>query len=62
MTAGDGSVKEVASEEWRSLPVGKRITHALVKGIDAFVEEDTEELRAEISARGGRPIEVSRAR
>ncbi|MFD2091382.1 methionine synthase [Blastococcus deserti] len=56
--AGDGSVKEIASEEWRSLPVGERITHALVKGIDAFVEEDTEELRQEISARGGRPIEV----
>ena len=32
--AGDGSVKEVATEEWRSLPVGERITHALVKGID----------------------------
>ena len=56
--AGDGAVKEVASEEWRSLPVGERITHALVKGIDEFVEADTEELRAEISARGGRPIEV----
>ena len=56
--AGDGSVKEVATEEWRSLPVGERITHALVKGIDAFVEDDTEELRALISERGGRPIEV----
>jgi len=56
--AGDGSVKEVATEEWRSLPVGERITHALVKGIDAHVEDDTEELRCEISARGGRPIEV----
>ena len=56
--AGDGSVKEVASEEWRSLPVGERITHALVKGIDEFVESDTEELRALISDRGGRPIEV----
>ncbi|MGY2003725.1 methionine synthase [Blastococcus sp. SYSU DS1024] len=56
--AGDGSVKEVATEEWRSLPVGERITHALVKGIDAHVEDDTEELRAEIAARGGRPIEV----
>ena len=44
--AGDGSVKEVATEEWRSLPVGERITHALVKGIDEFVEDDTEELRA----------------
>ncbi|SDO04584.1 methionine synthase (B12-dependent) [Klenkia soli] len=56
--AGDGSVKEVATEEWRSLPVGERITHALVKGIDEFAETDTEELRLEIAARGGRPIEV----
>jgi 5-methyltetrahydrofolate--homocysteine methyltransferase len=56
--AGDGAAKEVATEEWRSLPVGERITHALVKGIDAFVEDDTEELRALISERGGRPIEV----
>lgn len=44
--------------EWRSLPVRERITHALVKGIDADVETDTEELRAEIAAAGGRPIEV----
>ncbi|MGY1802312.1 methionine synthase [Blastococcus sp. SYSU D00922] len=56
--AGDGSVKEVATEEWRTLPVDERITHALVKGIDAFVEDDTEELRALIAERGGRPIEV----
>jgi 5-methyltetrahydrofolate--homocysteine methyltransferase len=56
--AGDGVEQEVANEEWRSLPVGERITHALVKGIDAYAESDTEELRAEISARGGRPIEV----
>ena len=28
---------------------GERITHALVKGIDAHVEADTEELRAEIA-------------
>ncbi|ANW67862.1 methionine synthase [Mycobacterium sp. djl-10] len=44
--------------EWRSLPVRERITHALVKGIDAHVDDDTEELRAEIDAAGGRPIEV----
>ncbi|ADB75306.1 methionine synthase [Geodermatophilus obscurus] len=56
--AGDGAQKEVASEEWRSLPVEERIAHALVKGIDGFVEADTEELRAQIAARGGRPIEV----
>ena len=34
------------TEEWRSLPVGERITHALVKGIDEYAETDTEELRA----------------
>jgi 5-methyltetrahydrofolate--homocysteine methyltransferase len=55
---GDGQKQAVEDEVWRSLPVGERITHALVKGIDAFVESDTEELRADISARGGRTIEV----
>ena len=40
-----------ASEEWRALPVGERITHALVKGIDAYVEADTEELRRDRRAR-----------
>ncbi len=51
-------VGEVATEEWRELPVEERITHALVKGIDGHVEADTEELRALIADRGGRPIEV----
>ena len=55
---GTGEVADVAAEEWRSLPVGERITHALVKGIDAFVVEDTEELRLEIAGAGGRPLEV----
>ncbi|KAA1415870.1 methionine synthase [Nocardioides humilatus] len=55
--AGDPK-EEATAAEWRSLPVRERITHALVKGIDADVEADTEELRAEISAAGGRPIEV----
>jgi len=50
--------EDPAAAEWRSLPVRERITHALVKGIDAHVDEDTEELRAEIAAAGGRPIEV----
>jgi 5-methyltetrahydrofolate--homocysteine methyltransferase len=56
--AGDGAAREAATEEWRSLPVAERITHALVKGIDEHAEADTEELRTEIAARGGRPIEV----
>ncbi|MFN3002367.1 methionine synthase [Mycolicibacterium wolinskyi] len=49
---------DTQAAEWRSLPVRERITHALVKGIDTHVDDDTEELRAEIAAAGGRPIEV----
>uniref|UniRef100_UPI003FA37690 methionine synthase n=1 Tax=Nocardioides sp. N13(2025) TaxID=3453405 RepID=UPI003FA37690 len=49
---------EVAEDEWRSLPVRERITHALVKGIDTYAEADTEALRLEIAEAGGRPIEV----
>jgi 5-methyltetrahydrofolate--homocysteine methyltransferase len=56
--AGSGQQREAADEQWRSLPVAERITHALVKGIDSHVEADTEELRAEIEQRGGRTIEV----
>jgi 5-methyltetrahydrofolate--homocysteine methyltransferase len=55
---GSGQKQAVEDEAWRNEPVAKRITHALVKGIDAHVEADTEELRLEIAARGGRPIEV----
>ena len=54
----DADASDAAVDEWRGLPVRERITHALVKGLDAFVETDTEELRAEIAAAGGRPIEV----
>jgi 5-methyltetrahydrofolate--homocysteine methyltransferase len=43
---------------WRNAPVRERLTHALVKGITQWIVEDTEEMRAEIEARGGRPIEV----
>jgi 5-methyltetrahydrofolate--homocysteine methyltransferase len=55
---GDGAVAQTADDSWRELPVEERITHALVKGIDAHVEDDTEELRALIAERGGRPLEV----
>ncbi|GGG95771.1 hypothetical protein GCM10011416_11780 [Polaribacter pacificus] len=37
----------VAVLEWRSLPLQERITHSLVKGIDAFIVEDVEEARLE---------------
>ncbi|MBU3706243.1 MAG: methionine synthase [Mycobacterium sp.] len=57
-TSGEAGADDIGVAEWRSLPVRERITHALVKGIDAHVDDDTEELRAEIAAGGGRPIEV----
>jgi 5-methyltetrahydrofolate--homocysteine methyltransferase len=56
--AGAGVKQEAVNDEWRSLPLNERITHALVKGIDEHAQDDTEALRLEISARGGRPIEV----
>ncbi|MFZ5538265.1 MAG: methionine synthase [Pseudomonadota bacterium] len=43
---------------WRAEPVEKRLAHALVHGITQYVVEDTEECRAAVAARGGRPIEV----
>ncbi len=50
-----GSKKvEVAEQEWRSEPVQARITHALVKGIDAFIIQDVEEARLQVD----KPIEV----
>ncbi len=55
---GEGRQVQGADEAWRELPVEERITHALVKGIDDYAESDTEELRLEIAARGGQPIEV----
>ncbi len=43
---GDGSTIEKAEEQaWRSWPVAKRLEHALVKGLDEFIEIDTEEAR-----------------
>jgi len=39
--------KEEKTEElaWRNAPVEERMRHALVKGIDAFIDQDTEEAR-----------------
>ncbi len=41
-------------EEWRKGTVEARLAHALVKGIDAFIEADAEEARAKL----GRPLAV----
>ena len=42
---GEGAGRQQADLEWRSLPVAKRLEHALVKGIDDYIIEDTEEAR-----------------
>ena len=38
-------VKDSVKEEWRELPVEKRLEHALIKGITEFIETDVEEAR-----------------
>jgi 5-methyltetrahydrofolate--homocysteine methyltransferase len=51
---GDVKSNEKAVQEWRSGTVQERITHSLVKGVDAFIEIDVEEARLEAT----KPIEV----
>ncbi|MDH3326069.1 MAG: methionine synthase [Gammaproteobacteria bacterium] len=51
---GDGVVQRKEDLSWREQPVTKRLEHALVKGIDQYVVEDTEEARLEFD----RPIQV----
>ena len=51
---GKDAASEKAAQEWRGWPVEKRLEHALVKGIDMYVVEDTEEARLAAA----RPIEV----
>lgn len=52
--AGTGEVAEKETQEWRNLPVTKRLSHALVKGITEFIDDDTEEARQAYA----RPLEV----
>jgi 5-methyltetrahydrofolate--homocysteine methyltransferase len=47
-------VNEKRTEEWRNGTVEERLSHALVKGIDAYIEIDTEEARVKL----GRPLLV----
>jgi 5-methyltetrahydrofolate--homocysteine methyltransferase len=53
--AGSSAIAaEKKAEEWRNGTVEERLTHALVKGIDSYIEQDTEEARAKL----GRPLLV----
>ena len=50
-----GAVADKApADEWRKLSVEARLSHALVKGIDTFVEQDTEECRQKYP----RPLDI----
>jgi len=51
---GDAVAEKKEDLSWREQPVEKRIEHALVKGLDQYVVEDTEEARQNFA----RPIEV----
>jgi 5-methyltetrahydrofolate--homocysteine methyltransferase len=51
---GTDAAEEKKAAEWRSWPVEQRLSHALIKGIDAHIVEDTEEARLGFA----RPIEV----
>ncbi|MEW6143818.1 MAG: methionine synthase [Thermodesulfobacteriota bacterium] len=49
-----GKAREKEAETWREGSVEERLSHALVKGIDAYIEKDTEEARLKYS----KPLDV----
>jgi 5-methyltetrahydrofolate--homocysteine methyltransferase len=56
LKAASAGVTEASKkeEEWRKGSVEERLSHALVKGIDMYIDADTEEARAKL----GRPLSV----
>jgi len=54
LKSAGAAVTEKKAEEWRSGSVEERLTHALVKGIDTYIDADTEEARVKL----GRPLQV----
>ncbi|MCA8833234.1 methionine synthase [Hymenobacter pini] len=52
----NGEKQETNNEKlaWREWPVSERLQHALVKGITEFIDQDTEEVRQQVS----RPLDV----
>ena len=51
---GDGTARRGEDLAWRAWPVGKRLEHALVAGIDAYILADVEEARLATA----RPLDV----
>ena len=54
LKAAGSIVSEKKAEEWRTGTVEERLSHALVKGIDTYIEADAEEARLKL----GRPLLV----
>ncbi|MBI2497019.1 MAG: methionine synthase [Opitutae bacterium] len=57
LKARDGGASKIELKEdlaWRDAPVEQRLSHALIKGIDAFVDADTEECRKKYA----RPLDI----
>ncbi|MFN7647802.1 MAG: methionine synthase, partial [Acidobacteriota bacterium] len=52
--ASSGAAAEKKTEEWRHGSVEDRLAHALIKGIDTYIEVDAEEARVKL----GRPLLV----
>jgi 5-methyltetrahydrofolate--homocysteine methyltransferase len=46
--------EQVIDNSWRQLPVGKRLEHALIKGLTEFIDQDVEEARQQVE----RPLQV----
>jgi 5-methyltetrahydrofolate--homocysteine methyltransferase len=56
-SGGSAAAAEPETAAWRNAPVEERLQHALVKGIDTFVEQDTEEARSN-TAKYPRPLSI----
>ena len=55
--AGGAVAAAAPVDAWRNEPAEERLKHALIKGIDQYVEQDTEEVRAN-TARYPRPLDI----
>ncbi|MFT3782703.1 MAG: methionine synthase [Nibricoccus sp.] len=53
-SSSKSEITEPAAEAWRNASVEDRLSHALVKGIDTYVEADTEEARQKYP----RPLDI----
>ncbi|HLH33349.1 MAG TPA: methionine synthase [Alloacidobacterium sp.] len=53
-SGAENDAVEKKTEEWRHGTVEERLSHALIKGIDTYIDADTEEARIKL----GRPLQV----